>query len=100
MNSDEIFNYSKDFLNDVIDDLVQLKIKNLSNPKNNEYKNKLKTLMGKNLTEESLNKLMQMKDNEFRQNILKSLSQVDQREPKFWEKNNQKILKKEFYYNR
>ena len=70
MNSDEIFSYSKDFLNEIINNLIQLKIKNLSNPKNNEYKNKLKILMGKNLSEDSLNKLMQKKDNEFRQNIL------------------------------
>ena len=47
MNSDEIFSYSEDFLNEIIDDLVQLKIKNLSNPKNKEFENKLKILMGK-----------------------------------------------------
>ena len=70
MNSDEIFSYSKDFLNEIIDDLIQLKIKNLSNPKNNEYKNKLKILMGKILSEEKFNKLIQMKDNEFRRNIV------------------------------
>ena len=70
MNSDEIFSYSKDFLNEIIDNLIQLKIKNLSNPKNNEYKNKLKILMGKILSEEKFNKLIQMKDNEFRRNIV------------------------------
>ena len=37
MNSKEIFSYSENFLNEIIDDLIKLKIKNLSNPKSNEF---------------------------------------------------------------
>ena len=47
MNSEEIFNYSEDFLNEIIDHLIKLKIQKLSNPKNNEFDNKIKSLMGK-----------------------------------------------------
>ena len=37
MNSDQIFSYSEDFLNEIIDDLIKLKIKKLANPKSNDF---------------------------------------------------------------
>ena len=37
MNSEEIFSYSEGFLNEIIDDLIKLKIQKISNPKNNEF---------------------------------------------------------------
>ena len=51
MNSDQIFEYSNDFLNEIIDDLIKLKIQKISNPKSNEFDNKIKQiLIGKNFT--------------------------------------------------
>ena len=46
MNSDQIFSYSENFLTEIIDDLIKLKIKRLQ-PKSNEFHNKLKSLMEK-----------------------------------------------------
>ena len=37
MNSENIFNYSDEFLKEISDDLIKLKISNLSNPKSNEF---------------------------------------------------------------
>ena len=51
MNSDQIFQYSEDFLNEIIDDLIKLKIKNVSNPKSNDFNNKLKLVLGKKFDE-------------------------------------------------
>ena len=47
MNSDQIFSYSENFLKEIIDDLIKLKIQKIANPKSNEFKNRLKSLMGK-----------------------------------------------------
>ena len=48
MNSDTIFDYSNSFLNEIIDDLIRLKIKKKSNPKSTDFENKLKSILGKN----------------------------------------------------
>ena len=66
MRSGEIFSYSEGFLNEIIDDLIKLKIQKISNPKNNEFDARLKTLMGKSLHEEQFKELISLKDNEFR----------------------------------
>ena len=42
MNSDQIFDYSDNFLNEIQEDLIELKIKKLSNPKSIDFENKLK----------------------------------------------------------
>ena len=70
MNSDQIFSYSEDFLNEIIDDLIKLKIKKLVNPKSNDFNNRLKLLMEKSLEEKKLTELISLKDNEFRRRIL------------------------------
>ena len=43
-----IFEFSDEFLQEMINNLIQLKSKKLNNPKNIEFENKLKSLMGKN----------------------------------------------------
>ena len=70
MKSDEIFSYSKNFLEEIINDLIKLKIQKLSNPKSNNFNNKLKTLMGKNLEEKRFTDLVSLKDDELRKKIL------------------------------
>ncbi len=69
MNSDQIFSYSEEFLKEIIDDLIKLKIKKIASPKSNEFNNKLKSLMGKSLEESDFLKLITLKDNEFKEKI-------------------------------
>ena len=71
MNSEEIFNYSESFLNEIIDNLIQLKIQKLSNPKNNDFENKIKSIMGKNLDEKEFNEITLDKDDDFKKRIIK-----------------------------
>ena len=47
--SNNIFEYSEEFLQEIIDSLIKLKSKKLGDLKNKEFENKLKSLMGKNL---------------------------------------------------
>ncbi len=70
MNSDQIFSYSENFLNEIIDSLIKLKIQKIANPKSNEFNNKLKTLMGKSLEEKEFLEIISLKDNEFKKKIL------------------------------
>ena len=70
MKSGEIFSYSKDFLEEIINDLIKLKIQKLSNPKSNHFNNRLKKLMGKNLEEKRFRDLVSLEDNDLRKKIL------------------------------
>ena len=64
IETDNIFEFSDQFLKEIIDDLIKLKSKKLSNPKNNEFDNKLKSLIGKNFDEEKI-KSFSDKTNEY-----------------------------------
>ena len=69
MNSDEIFSYSEDFLNEIIDDLVLMKNKKISNLLNNDLDIKLKTLMGKSLNEDEFKEIILLQEKDFRKKI-------------------------------
>ena len=47
INSENIFDYSDEFLKEISDDLIKLKISNLSNPKSNEFYNRTKQISWK-----------------------------------------------------
>ncbi len=70
MNSEEIFNYSENFLNEIIENLIKLKTQKLSNPQSNEFDNKIKTLMGKSVNEDQFKQLVSLNDNILKQKIL------------------------------
>ncbi len=69
MNSENIFDYSDEFLKEISDDLIKLKISNLSNPKSNEFNNKTKQIVGKSFEETEFKDFMESKDKDFREKI-------------------------------
>jgi len=69
MNSDQIFNYSEDFLKEIIEDLIKFKSEKIANPKSNEFDNRLKSLMGKSLKEKEFLELVSLKDSDFKKKI-------------------------------
>ena len=69
MNSDNIFEYSNEFLKEIINDILKLKAQNLSSPKNNEFSNRLKQIVGKSFTENELKELISTKDDEIKKQI-------------------------------
>ena len=75
MNSEEIFNYSENFLNEIISDLIKLKIQKISNPKSNEFDNRIKTLMGKNINESQFQEMALSSDENLKQNIIKQFNE-------------------------
>ncbi|WP_440644064.1 preprotein translocase subunit SecA [Candidatus Pelagibacter sp. HIMB123] len=69
MNSENIFDYSDEFLKEISDDLIKLKISNLSNLKSNEFNNKTKQIIGKSFEETEFKDLIEAKDKDFREKI-------------------------------
>ncbi len=69
MNSENIFDYSDEFLKEISDDLIKLKISNLSNPKSNEFNNKTKQIVSKSFEETEFKDLIESKDKDFREKI-------------------------------
>jgi len=70
MNSMNIFEYSDEFLKEIIQDIIKLKIQKLSNPQNNEFSNRLKQVVGKSFTENELNELILANDKELKEKII------------------------------
>ena len=80
MNSKKIFDYSNEFLSEIIDSLLVLKNQQLSNPKNKEFNNKLKILSGKSFDDKEIEDLINLKDDEFKEKInLKFLDSRNER---------------------
>ena len=69
MNSQNIFNYSDEFLKEIIQDIIKLKIQNLSNPKSNEFSNRLKQIVGKSFEESELKELLSSKDEMIKEKV-------------------------------
>ena len=80
MDSNSIFDYSDQFLNEIIDDLISLKAKKLANPQNNEFNNKLKTIYGKSLDEIEYEKIISINEKELKIKIFEKFKYMrDQR---------------------
>ena len=69
MSSENIFDYSNEFLKEIIQDIIRLKIQNLSNPKSNEFGNRLKQIVGKSFDENEIKELISAKDEEIKEKI-------------------------------
>jgi preprotein translocase subunit SecA len=69
MNSQKVFDYSDEFLSEITDHLISLKLQKLSKIKNNEFNNQLKTLLGKNVDESEFENLINLKDENFKEKI-------------------------------
>ena len=70
MNSQNIFDYSDEFLKEIIQDITKLKIQNLSNPKSSEFSNRLRQIVGKSFDELELKELIAAKDKELKEKII------------------------------
>ena len=70
MNSNQIFEYSDDFLHEIMDDLIKLKELKQSNIKNQDFDTKLKSILGKNFTETEFKNLISSEDKLFKEKIM------------------------------
>ena len=80
MNSNQIFEYSNKFLEEIINNILKIKNQNLSDPKNNELNKSLKPLIGKSFDETELIDLINSKDEILKNRItLKFVNARDER---------------------
>ena len=64
MDSEKIFDYSEDFLDEIKKDLINLKIQKIANLKSTYFEGQIKTLMGRNFDEVELDDLLKKKDDD------------------------------------
>ncbi len=65
MNTQNIFDYTENFLSEISDDLNKLKKLKLSKPQNTDFENKLKSILGKNISQSELKNFQLLNENEF-----------------------------------
>ncbi len=76
MNSNEIFKYSDVFLDELIDELIKLKNLKLSNPKNNNFDLKLKSILGKSIDNPEFENFGSLKENLIKEKIEKKFQET------------------------
>ena len=69
MNNEKVFDYSNEFLSEIISHLISLKSQKISKIKNNEFNNQLKVLVGKSVNDKEFENLVNLNDHEFKQEI-------------------------------
>ncbi len=74
MDNDKIFEYSDTFINEIIKDLINLKIKSISNPNNKEFENRVKLIIGNSLNKDEVTNLLESKDELFKNQILQKFN--------------------------
>jgi preprotein translocase subunit SecA len=97
MNSESIFDYSDEFLKEIIEDIIKLKIQNLSNPKSNEFSNRLKQIVGKSFDESELKGLISGKDSELKEEIIKKFSESREERIKILGEDHAKEIEKRIF---
>jgi len=97
MNSDLIFEYSNDFLEEIVDNLINLKLRKDSDPKNNDLNNKLRLILGKNLDEDQIIKFISLNNNEFKKEIIDKFKKARNERIKFLGEDQSKELEKRIF---
>ena len=69
MNSEKVFNYSDEFMSEIISHLMTLKEQDLSKTKSNEFINQLKILLGKSADDQEFKNIINLKDQDFKEKI-------------------------------
>ena len=97
INTDNIYSYSDEFLKDMIDDLIGLRIRKKTDPKNIDFENKIKMILGKSFEANIFQNLNSMDDNNLSSNIIEIFKKSREERLKFLgEKQSQEIEKRIF----
>jgi preprotein translocase subunit SecA len=97
INSSEIFDYSDEFLSENIENLINLKSKNLSEIENNEFNNQLKVLLGKSFEEHEIKGLITLKNQELKEKINLKFLEARNERIKFLDEEKAKEIEKRIF---
>ena len=97
MNSEKIFDYSDEFLSEIVENLIALKNQKFSHPKNKEFNNQLKVLIGKSLDKEEVEILVNLKDPDFKEKISSKFLETRNERVKFLDEEKAKEIEKRIF---
>ena len=97
MNTKKIFDYSENFLNEIIENFKKLKITKLSSPKNIDFENKLKLVLGKNISKSEFEKFKSLNDLEFKEELHKKFKNIRQNRIDLLGENQAKDIEKKIF---
>ena len=97
MSSGQIFQYSEDFLDEIIDDLIKLKNMKMNNPKDNDFDNKLKLFLGKNFVGSEMNNLINSNDKDLKEKIISKFKESRNERKKLMGENQAKEIEKRIF---
>ena len=69
MNSEKVFDYSDEFMSEIMAHLISLKNQDLSKTKSSEFTNQLKILLGKSVNDQEFGSFIGLKDQNFKEKI-------------------------------
>ena len=75
MNSKKIFEYSEDFLREIVNNLEILRTQEKANPKSKVFENRLKLILGKNISQTEFEDYIALKDKKLVEKILEKFLQ-------------------------
>ena len=97
IKSDKIFDYSDEFLDELIGNFISSRQLKLSSPKQIDIKKKLRTIMGKNLNENDLNRLIELDDKNLKGEIIKIFVESRNERIKILGKNQSQEIEKRIF---
>ena len=97
INKKEALNYADDFLDEVITKLIELKRKYLVNPKNIDFVNQTKSILGKTFDEKDTNSLIEMKNEGFSDKIKEKFKEKRNEREKFLGKEKAEEIEKRIF---
>jgi preprotein translocase subunit SecA len=97
MNSDKIFEYSEEFLKEITEDLIRLKILKSSNPAKNDFNNKLRSILGKSADEKEFNVIISLNENELKEKIFEKFKNARKERTTLLGENESKEIEKRIF---
>ena len=97
MNSNQIFEYSDHFFGEILQNLTNLKTLKKSDPKNNDFENKLRSILGKNFNQDEFKNFVSSNDQEFKNNIIKKFKESREERTKFLGEEQSKEIEKRIF---
>ncbi len=97
MSSSQIFDYSNDFLKDIIDDLIDLKIQKSKDLKNINFDIKLRQILGKKINNSEIENLKSLDDKNLRDKIIEEFETARKNRNQILGEENSKELEKRIF---
>ena len=97
MNSKKVFEYSDEFMSEIMSHLISLKDKDLSKTKGKELANQLRILLGKSVDDQEFGILINLKDQDFKEKINSKFMEARSKRVKILHEDKAKEIEKRIF---